>query len=143
MDLGFGFLRRSTSCVLQSSQVPVASLYTCHGLITPLALHNLALTIALLGLRRRYKPRQLEFAIFGAITTLQEYGTPYGLYNSLSTLHVGCSIICKKNHSVFFTGKYSQSTISAQRARLDTGGWLDLPRQGFSPGKMQQAFLSH
>ena len=47
--------------------------------------------VALLGLRRRYKPRQLVVAIFGAIPTLQGHGIPYGLCNSLSTLHVGCS----------------------------------------------------
>ena len=49
------------------SQVPALSLFTCHGFITPLVLNNLAKLIVLHGLRRRYKPRQLELTIFGAI----------------------------------------------------------------------------
>ena len=35
------------------------------------------------------------------------------------------------------------STSSAIDATLDTGGWLDLTRQGLSPCKMHQACLAH
>jgi hypothetical protein len=86
------------------------------------------MSIVLHGLRRRYKPRQLEVAIFGAIPTLQAHGTPYGLHNSLSTLHVGCSSDC-----VLTQERVRLTSDSAQRARLDTGGWLGLARQGLSP----------
>ena len=80
--------------LLRISQVPVTTLYTCHGLITPPVRHNLATTVALHGLRLRYKPGQLGLTTFGAIPTLQGHGIPYGLHNSLSTLHVGCSPDC-------------------------------------------------
>ena len=85
-----------TTWILQEhtriSQVPDASLYTCHGLITPLTRHNLTITIALHGLRWRYKPRQSELTILGAITALQDHDNPYGLYISLCTLHLFCSL---------------------------------------------------
>ena len=58
------------------SQVPDASLHTCHGLITPLTRHNLTFTIALLGLRRRYKPRQSDLIFIGAIPALQGHASP-------------------------------------------------------------------
>lgn len=92
------FLRESS----RISQVPAETLHTCHGLITPLGRHNLAthkkdrfLLIRLLciGLRWRYKPRHLGFASFGAIPALQGHGSPYGLYVSLSTLHIDCSSV--------------------------------------------------
>ena len=57
------------------SQVLKTSLYTCHGLRTPLTRHTLVITVALHGLRRRYKPRQSGF-IIGAIPTLQEHAFP-------------------------------------------------------------------
>ena len=59
-----------------ASQVPATSLYTCHGLRTPLVRHNLAKMVASHGLRRRYKPRQPELAIFGAMPALQERALP-------------------------------------------------------------------
>lgn len=63
---------------------------------------------------------------------------PYGLCNSLSTLRAGCSAACGR--VAFHTGKCSRSAASAQRARLDTGGWLDLARQGLSPCKNAPSF---
>ncbi|MBQ0731425.1 MAG: hypothetical protein KBT75_12035 [Oleispira antarctica] len=45
-------------------------------------------------------------------------------------------LILKKN-----TGKYFRSTNSATGATLDTGGWLNLTRQGLAPCKMHQALL--
>lgn len=63
---------------------------------------------------------------------------PYGLCNSLSTLHAGCS--AARGRVAPRTGKCMRSTASAQRARLDTGGWLDLARQGLSPCKSAPSF---
>lgn len=63
---------------------------------------------------------------------------PYGLCNSLSTLHAGCSAV--RGRVAPRTGKCMRSTASAQRARLDTGGWLDLVRQGLSPCKNAPSF---
>ena len=124
------------------SQVPDASLYTCHGLITPLTRHNLTITIALHGLRWRYKPRQSELTILGAIPALQDHDSPYGLYISLCTLHLFCSLAAL---IIFFKekkcGKVFRSTNSATGATLDTGGWLNLTRQGLTPCKMHQALL--
>jgi hypothetical protein len=65
--------------------------------------------------------------IFGAMPALQDHGNPCGLCIALSTLHLFCSQL-KKNRS-------------ATGARLDTGGWLDLTRQGLSPCKVHQAAL--
>ena len=53
-------------------------------------------------------------------------GHPYGLQDSLSTLRPSCSPC--------FHG-------SAMGARLATGGWLALTRQGRSPCKRRQALL--
>jgi hypothetical protein len=54
-------------------------------------------------------------------------GYPYGLQDSLSTLRLSCSPATIAN--------------SATDARLDTGGWLALTRQGLSPCKKRQAYL--
>jgi hypothetical protein len=54
-------------------------------------------------------------------------GYPYGLQDSLSTLRLSCSPATIAN--------------SATDARLDTGGWLALTRQGLSPCKTRQAYL--
>src|SRR5437867_11475927 len=53
-------------------------------------------------------------------------GHPYGLQDTLSTLRPSCSPCL---HG------------SAMDARLATGGWLALTRQGLSPCKRRQAFL--
>jgi hypothetical protein len=50
-------------------------------------------------------------------------GHPYGLQDSLSTLRLSCS-----------------PCDSSTDARLDTGRWLSLARQGLSPRKIRQAF---
>lgn len=62
--------------------------------------------------------------IIEAIPALQGHAFPCGLHNSLCTLHLYCSSI---------------SVDSATGATLDTGGWLDLTRQGLAPCKMHQA----
>jgi len=63
---------------------------------------------------------------FEAVPTLRVYGYPYGLQDSLCTLHLDCSQYF--NHS-------------ASDATLDTGGWLDLTGQGLAPCKVHQASL--
>ena len=92
------------------------SFNTCHGFITALIRHNLAISIALLGLRLRYRSRQSGFLLFAAISTLQGHGIPYGLYYSLSTLRIVCSIICGRT-----TGK--SSIIHNLRATRKTRYW--------------------
>ena len=77
--------------LLWISQVLNTSLYTCHGLITPLTRHNQTSTAVLHGLRWRYKPRQSDLKFIGAIPALQGHDSPYGLYDSLCTLHQYCS----------------------------------------------------
>ena len=64
---------------------------------------------------------------------------PYGLYDSLCTLHLLCSSSGRWTHPL--TGKYFLSLNSATGATLDTGEWLTLTRQGLSPCKMHQASL--
>ena len=63
---------------------------------------------------------------FEAVPTLRVYGYPYGLQDSLCTLHLDCS---------------QDLTRSASDATLDTGGWLNLTGQGLSPCKVHQASL--
>ncbi len=92
---------RYTTCVPQeSSGSPKFSmhlLYTCHGLITPPTPYSLALTTV-----STWTSSTLQFSsigrnfIFGAIPALQDYGNPYGLCNSLCTLHLVCSLVVKK-----------------------------------------------
>ncbi len=63
---------------------------------------------------------------FEAVPTLRVCGYPYGLQDSLCTLHLSCS---------------QDSTHSATDATLDTGGWLNLSGQGLAPCKVHQASL--
>ena len=118
------------------SQVLNTSLHTCHDLITPLTRHNLTNTVALHGLRWRYKPRQSDLLFIGAIPALQDHDNPYGLYDSLCTLHQYCSC-----GAVLTAEKHLLITHSAKGATLDTGGWLNLTWQGLTPCKMHQASL--
>ncbi len=106
---------------LRISQVLDTSLHTCHGLRTPLTRHNLTETVALHGLRWRYKPRQSELLFIGAIPALQDHDNPFGLYDSLCTLHPYCSF-----DAVLTAEKYMLISNSAISATLDTGGWLNL-----------------
>ena len=103
------------------SQVPDASLHTCHDLITPLTRHNLTITIALHGLRWRYKPRQSGPIVYRSDTSTSGTRIPYGLYDSLCTLHLYCSSSCE-----LIADKYLRILDSAIGATLDTGGWLNL-----------------
>ena len=76
---------------------------------------------ALLGLRWRYKPRQSDLIFIGAIPALQDHDNPYGLHDSLCTLHLFCSF-----DVVLTTEKPTLISNSATGATLDTGGWLNL-----------------
>ena len=116
------------------SQVLKTSLYTCHGLITPLTRRTLVITVALHGLRRRYKPRQSGF-IIGAIPTLQVHAFPMAYIILCLRFTLFVRLIASSRRKVFLTSD------SAQRARLDTGGRLNLTRLGLSPSKMLQASL--
>ena len=88
---------------------------------TPLTRHNLTNTVALHGLRWRCKPRQSDLIFIGAIPALQGHDSPYGLYNSLCTLHQYCSC-----DAVLTAEKHLLIPHSAKGATLDTGGWLNL-----------------
>ena len=104
-----------------SSQIVDASLHTCHDLITPLTRHNLTITIALLGLRWRYKPRQSDLIFIGAIPALQGHASP-----------MAYMILCVRfTYIVHLVANVSLISISpipnsAISATLDTGGWLNL-----------------
>jgi len=80
------------------------------------------------------EPRQSDLIFIGAIPALQDHDNPYGLYNSLCTLHQSCS-----RDVVLTTEKQLLISHSAKGATLDTGGWLNLTRQGLAPCKMHQA----
>ncbi len=78
-------------------------------------------------LRQALKPSATETMLFRSYINSQGARTPlrptwFSVYAS-STLFAG------------------NSTHSATDATLDTGGWLDLTRQGLSPCKMHQASL--
>ena len=104
-----------------------ASLPACHGLWTPADLPILAhadvlvlpsVCVTTLGVRHtRISKRSQHF---------RGRGSPYGLQDTLSTPRPSCSPC---HHG------------PALDARLETGGWLALPRPGLSPGKRRQAYL--
>lgn len=75
------------------SQVLNTSLRTCHNLWTPEALHTLTRTDASVLTSVGVKPLvDLNFiSKLSAMPVLRKYGLPYGLYNSLCTLHLLCS----------------------------------------------------
>jgi len=62
-----------------------------------------------------------QTVLVGAIPALQGHDSPYGLYNSLCTLHQYCS-----RDAVLTAEKQSLISHSAKGATLDTGGWLNL-----------------
>ena len=101
----------------------MSSLCTCHNLLTPEALHILTNADASVLTSVGVKPLVDLDLNFEAVcyASFQELRTPYGLHNSLCTLHLFCS-----------------ASSSATSATLDTGGWLGLTRQGLAPCKMHQ-----
>lgn len=103
------------------------SLPACHGLRTPADLHNLAKSVALMLPSGAFKPSASAMAMSKLYQHFRVRGHPCGLQDSLSTLRPFCSPCL---HG------------SAMDARLATGGWLALTRQGLSPCKRRQAFLA-
>jgi hypothetical protein len=105
-----------------------ASLPACHGLRTPADLHRLALTAVRVLPSGAFKP---SASATSACSKLYQHfrvrGHPCGLQDTLSTPRPSCSP-CLHD--------------SAMDARLDTGGWLLLTRQGLAPCKRRQAFLA-
>jgi len=102
------------------------SLPACHGLWTPADLHTLANSGALVLLSVCVKTLSVRNSDVEAVPALQGARHPCGLQDTLSTLRLSCS---------------PPSSDSASDARLDTGGWLALTRQGLSPCKRRQASL--
>ena len=102
-------------------------LLTCHSLRTPQALHILAGFYGCFVLASgTLKPSPTSTGISKLYPTFRVYGYPYGLQDSLCTLRLACS---------------QDFTRSATDATLDTGGWLNLTRQGLAPCKAHQASL--
>jgi hypothetical protein len=106
-----------------------ASLPACHGLRTPANLHILAKTDALvlpsvcvqtLGVRN--KP-------FRSCTSTAGYAVTPAASRMLCLRFA--HLVRRVHHH-----------DSAMDARLDTGGWLALTRQGLAPYKRRQAFLA-
>ncbi|MFQ3192911.1 MAG: hypothetical protein ACI936_004065, partial [Paraglaciecola sp.] len=77
--------------------------------------------------------RQLDLIFIGAIPALQDHDNPNGLYNPLCTLHSYCSCVVDLTAE-----KRSLITHSTKGATLDTGGCLNITRQGLTPCKMHQ-----
>ena len=77
-------------------------------------------------LRERSNPRRPQQAFSKLYQHFRVRGHPCGLQDTLSTLRPSCSPCL---HG------------SAMDARLATGGWLALTRQGLAPCKRRQAFL--
>ena len=104
------------------------SLPACHGLRTPAALSILASErMVLCCLRCALKPSASATSAFSKLYQhFRVRGHPCGLQDTLSTLRPSCAP-CLHD--------------SAMDARLDTGGWRILIRQGLSPCQRRQAFL--
>jgi hypothetical protein len=105
-----------------------ASLPACHGLRTPADLHLLAN----IGCAR---------IAFGRVKTLGVLTSPCRSCTSTSgdaAPPTAYRILCLR---LVHLVRRVYDPDSAMDARLDTGGWLPLPRQGLSPCKRRQAFL--
>lgn len=79
------------------------------------------MSIALLGLRWRYKPRQSDLIFIGAIPALQGHASPMAYM-------ILCVRFTYLVHLVANRSQISETRIpdSAIGATLDTGGWLNL-----------------
>ena len=90
-------------------------------------------------------PRPLRMILFCFRCALKPYATGTSRYEAISTFRemrfspTACMILCVR--FVYFVRR--NSIDSAIDATLDTGGWLNLSRQGLSPCKMHQACLAH
>lgn len=76
------------------SQVPATSLHTCHGLRTPLTRHNLAIHGCFTWTSTALQASSARTIYYRSDSSISGTRIPYGLYNSLSTLHIGCSSDC-------------------------------------------------
>src|SRR5919197_3376323 len=103
-----------------------ASLPACHGLRTPADLPLLATPDGRVWPSGALKPSASAIAMSKLYQHFRGRGSPCGLQDTLSTLRPSCSPCL---HG------------SAMDARLATGGWLALTRQGISPCKRRQAFF--
>ena len=86
-------------------------------------------------------PRHVGWArvAFGSVTTLGVRNKPFRSCTSTSgdaAPPAASRMLCRR-----FVHLVHRSHGSAMDARLDTGGWLPLTRQGLSPCKRRQAFL--
>jgi len=136
---GSGFPLRCLRSCIPSSQVfhvqerlglpkfSDVSLPACHALRTPADRHNLAKSVAPLWPSGALQPSASAIAMSKLYQHFRVRGHPCGLQDSLSTLRPSCSP-CLHD--------------SAMDARLATGGWLLLTRQGLSPCQRRQAFLA-
>ena len=103
------------------------SLPACHGLWTPADLHILAKSDDLVLPSVSVKTLGIRNKPFRSCTSTSGYAATPTAYR----------ILCLR-----FTCLVRQRPVdSATGARLDTGGWLALTRQGLSPCKIRQAFL--
>jgi hypothetical protein len=105
------------------------SLPACHGLRTPADLHILAKSDALVLPSVCVKTLGVRNLPFRSCPSTSGDAAPPTAYRMLCLRLV---------HLV--RRKYTRD--SAMDARLDTGGWLILTRQGLSPCKRRQAFLA-
>ena len=122
----------AVACAVQEPLGPPkffdASLPACHGLRTPADLRHLAHTVVRVLPSGALKPSASATSLFEAVPALQGARSPlrptgYAVYAS----------------PILFAGR--DRPDSAMDARLATGGWLALTRQGLSPCKRCQAFL--
>jgi hypothetical protein len=104
-----------------------ASLPACHGLRTPADLPLLAVPEGSWSLRERYNPRP----------------PPSPWRSGPSTAGGAVPPAASRRRCRRFAHRVHRECPhdSAMDARLDTGGWLTLPRQGLSPCQRRQAYL--
>jgi hypothetical protein len=105
-----------------------ASLPACHGLRTPADLPLLAMSEGSCSLRERSNPRRPQSPCRSCTSTSGDAAPP-----------AAYRILCLRFVHLVRQGR---DPDSAMDARLDTGGWLALTRQGLSPCKRRQAFLA-
>jgi hypothetical protein len=105
-----------------------ASLPACHGLRTPADLHILTMTDALV------LPSVCVQILGVRLSPCRSCPSPSGDAAPPTADRIRCLRLA---HLV----RHVRTHDSAMDARLDTGGWLPLTRQGLSPCKRRQAFL--
>jgi len=111
----------------------VVSLPACHGLWTPADLPILALADGLVLPSADVKPLGVRNYSFRSCTSTSGCAVTPAAYR----------ILCLRfAHLLFAVLSTPSFPCSATDARLNTGGWLDLSRQGLSPCKIRQAYLA-